>query len=203
MKPWVQVIIGILIGLLAAGLIILIAYPDPGIPIELSQPTDATGSQNPAVTPTLTDMLVQIGGQVRHPGVYSLSPYARLGELIDAAGGLTPQADQARVNFAAILEDGDYFYIPEVDETVPESAKNAPSHSDANEGNHIQYPLDLNTASQEELESLPGIGPAKAADIIAYREASGDFTTIEELTNVEGIGEATVDALREYLIITP
>jgi len=203
MKPWLQVIIWILIGVLAAGLIILIANPDPGVPILLSQPPTPTVSSTPGATPTLADIVVQIGGQVQNPGLYNLSPYSRLDDLISVAGGVTSQADLVRINHAAILEDGDYFFIPEVDEIIPETAKNAPKNSILDENTGIQYPLDLNTASQEELESLPGIGPAKAADIITYREEIGVFSTIDDLINVEGIGTLTLDTLRDYLIITP
>ena len=203
MKSWLQVVIWILIGLLAAGLVTLIAKPDPGVPITLSQPPTPTRLPMSDVTPTLSDILVQIGGQVVNPGVYTLAPYSGLDDLISKAGGLLPQADLVRINYAAIIQNGDYFYIPEVDEVIPETANNAPINSSFDENTGIQYPLDLNTASQDELESLPGIGPARAADIIFYREVVGAFSDIDELINVEGIGTATLESLREYLVITP
>jgi len=175
---WRYLLLGVIIGLLAAGAILLIAQPEKGTPIIL-QPAPAT------------------------PGVYPIEKSARLGDLITKAGGLTSQADLERVNHAALLRDGDYFYIPAIDEPFPETARNSPINAGLGDAATYEYPLDLNSASQEALEALPGIGPAKAADILEYREKIGRFSSLEELMEIDGIGAKTLESLEEFLIITP
>ena len=202
MKQWHQITLGVLIGLLASGLILLLSRPQQGKPVLLSPAPTPTQTLPPEPTASPAPLIVQIGGEIQSPGIYSITVQARLGDLIDLAGGLTAVADMKRVNYAAIIRDGDYFYIPAVDETIPNTARNAPQNSTANsEG--INFPLDLNQASQDELESLPGIGPTKAADIVAYRDQFGPFFSIDQLVEVPGIGEAIIDGLREYLVIAP
>jgi len=201
MKPWQFLLAGVLIGLLAAGLVLLISRPVKGIPITLSPPPSPTPTATPHPTATKTPIQVQIGGEILHPGIYALEIDSRLGTLIDKAGGLKVAADKLRINLAAICKDGDYFYIPSVGEEIPETACNAPQNVH-NEGTpEFTYPLNLNKASQEELESLPGIGPGKAQDILAYREAHGPFITIEDLLKVEGIGPKTLETLAEWLFL--
>lgn len=198
-KPWLLLLSGLLIGLLAAGIILLIAQPRQGEPITLLPAPTETSTDLTSTTRTPEPILVQIGGAVHSPGVYSLSSGARLDELIAAAGGVTSEADLIRINTTVKLADGDYYYIPTLDEDIPETATNSPGHVSNESG--FTYPLNLNTATLEELESLPGIGPSKAADILAYRDQHGPFTALEDLVNVPGIGEATVDSLRDFLIV--
>jgi len=203
MKPWQNLLTGVLIGLLAAGLIFLIASPIKGTPITLAPPPSPTPTDRPKPTPTPTLIIVQISGEVHYPGLYELDKDARFGDLIDLAGGLKASADRLRINRAALCTDGDYFYVPAVDEPIPETACNAPMSIHSNTSQAFSYPLDLNQATQEELESLPGIGPEKAKDILAYREHYGPFQSLDDLLMVEGIGEKTIDSLREFLIIEP
>lgn len=200
-KLWIVLLSGLLIGLLAAGLILLIAQPRQGVPITLMPAPTATATSLPLPSRTPQPVLVQIGGAVEEPGVYTLPSGARLEDLIFASGGLTSEADLEQINLTIKLRDGEYYYLPIPGENIPATAANAPNYL-ANAGNNnFSYPLDLNTANQEELESLPGIGPAKAADILAYREINGPFATLEDLANVTGIGEATIDNLRDYLFV--
>ena len=203
MKPWLTLIYGLLLGLLIGGLIILIANPSPGNAITLNPAPTATSTPLPSPTKTMEPILVQISGEVAAPGIYSLQKNARLDELIALAGGMTIEADLARVNEVALLHDGDYFYIPAEGEAIPETAANSSTNLTGDLDPQFEYPLDLNAADQEALESLPGIGPAKATDILAYREAHGGFTSIEELENVPGIGKATVESLLDYLYVEP
>lgn len=202
MKPWLYIISGVLIGLLTAGAVLLISQPDRGVPIILKPAPSPTPSLMPRPTTTPVPIIVQIKGQVSNPGIYSLQNEPRLVNLLLLAGGLTDFADENRVNEALILRDGDYIYIPRIDEPIPETAKNAPGNIQVNTL-HLDYPLDLNTASQADLETLPGIGPSKAADIIAYREQVGQFETVDDLINVPGIGPTIFDSVREYLIVEP
>ncbi len=200
-KPWMLILLGVLIGLFVTGGLLLIARPDLGTPIALHPAPSPTPTHPPLPTRTPEPILVQIAGAVQRPGVYALAEGSRLTDLITRAEGLAPDADLDRVNQVALLHDGTYFYIPAVGEAIPETAANAPGYSPAEAAEQYDYPLDLNQAGQEELESLPGIGPSKAADILNYREQSGPFASVDDLANVPGIGEATVESLREYLFV--
>lgn len=203
MKPWQYLLLGVLIGLLAVGTILLISQPVRGVAVTLQPAPTPTPTAEPKPTATPAPILVEINGQVVNPGVYAIEKDARLMDLISKAGGLTVQADKNRVNNVFILRDGDYFYIPASDENIPETARNAPGRSQTFEVAIFNYPLNLNTTSQEALETLPGIGPTKAQDIIAFREKEGLFNSLEELLNVPGIGPTTLESIREYLIIEP
>lgn len=203
MKSWQLLLFGILMGLLAAGLILLISSPIRGVPITLNPAPTPTYTLAPKATQTPTPIQVQIGGQVHHPGIYSIPKSTRLDELINLAGGLTQSADAVRINLAMICQDGDYFYIPALNELIPETAKNAPQNNPFTKTTEFSYPLDLNKASKEALESLPGIGPEKAEAIIAYRNKNGPFISVDDLLNVEGIGEKTLEALKELLFVEP
>ena len=203
MKSWLWLICGLLFGLLIGGVILLIANPAPGDAIALKPAPSATPSLPPSPTKTPEPMLAQISGEVLSPGIYPFQEGARLQDLIALAGGLTIGADEDRVNGAALLRNGDYFYIPAMDETIPETAANSPANMNINLDPQFEYPLDLNTANQEALESLPGIGPKKAEDILSYREQHGPFSSVDALVNVPGIGTITVDSLRDYLYVEP
>jgi competence protein ComEA len=203
MKPWQYLLTGVLIGLLATGAILLISQPDRGVAITLRPAPTPTHTAAPKPLATPSPILVLINGQVAMPGIYELEKESRLMDLVELAGGLTDQADIKRVNNVFILRDGDYFYVPAIDERIPETARNAPGNNPLDAPNTFDYPLNLNTATQEALESLPGIGPSKAKDIIAYREEMGAFQTVDDLLNVPGIGPTILEAIREYLIIEP
>mgnify|MGYP001049661741 CR=1 FL=1 len=203
MKQLYTIIFGIMIGLLAAGLILLISKPDQGQPITLNPAPTPTTTSQPKPTNTETPFRVQISGEIIHPGIYEIPPYSRLETLVQIAGGLTEGADVNRVNLALLLDDGDYVFIPEENQDIPDIARNAPINSLISSENTFSYPININTATQEEFESLPGIGPTKAADIIEYRQKIGAFSSIEELVDIHGIGPVTLENLREYLICEP
>lgn len=203
MKTWQQLLFGILLGLLAAGGILLLSQPPRGTPITLVPAPTPSVASPPKPSPTPIPITLQISGQVANPGVYQISRSARLGDLITLAGGETNQADIDRINYAALLQDGDYFYIPAPDEVIPETARNAPGNAHTNDGLMFTYPINVNEAPQEAFESLPGIGPIRAAEIIAYREQNGEFTSIEDLLNVPGIGPSILETIREFLTVEP
>jgi competence protein ComEA len=203
MKPWQTMTFGILIGLLASGLILLITSPKQGDPIALSPPPTPTNTQQPKPTDTLSPITVQISGEIIDPGVYTLGDSSRLSDLITLAGGLTKNADATRINYAAILNDGDFIYIAGEEEILPSISRDTTINLPTEESDAFIYPLNLNEATQEALESLPGIGEVKAAAIIAYRDLIGGFTTVDELIYVNGIGPATLDSIRDYLVIEP
>lgn len=188
-----------LIGLLAAGLILIIALPERGEPIVLNPAPTSTMTPLPKPTQTPAPIQVLIEGQVLVPGKYLIDKNARLSDLISRAGGVTNEADTIRINTVLRVYDGDYIYIPAIGEDIPDTACNAPGKSNKNSQLNFDYPIDINSSSAEALESLPGIGPAKAIDIITYREEVQLFNSIEDLLNVPGIGQATFESLRELI----
>jgi competence protein ComEA len=155
----------------------------------------ATGSAAPAsAAPTSAPIVVaQAAGAVMQPGLYRLAPGSRVDDLVRAAGGLAPDADPDRVNLAALVTDGEKIYIARVGEALPAGASGGGGSSSA------ASPIDLNTASIAQLDTLPGIGPATAQAIIDYRSQHGRFRSVDELLNVRGIGPAKLDELRSLV----
>ena len=183
MKTWQVLVLGILIGLLASAVILVVASEPRGEPIQLI----------PVATPT--EIVIYISGGVAHPGVYHLSPGSRIEQAVTAAGGLTAGADAGRADLARLLTDGDQVYIPNLGEQVESSIVAGSSLGIAS--------IDLNRATVEELDNLPGIGTVKAQSIITYRQTHGDFTSLDELLNVPGIGTALLEQIKPYLFISP
>src|SRR5215218_1128194 len=135
-------------------------------------------------------LVVHVAGAVRRPGVYRLRQGARVAEAVRRAGGARRRADLGAVNLAAELQDGRQVL-------VPVRAPGGGAVAAAGEGTAPGVPLDLNTATVEQLDELDGIGPATAQQIVAYREAHGGFGSVEELDQVPGIGETRLAALRD------
>src|SRR5574341_689072 len=175
------------IGLLIAGAIGLFALR--------WQPASSIVIEPPAPTATPGPVRVYISGAVVRADVYSLPPNAIVRDALDAAGGPALDADLDRVNLAAPLADGDHVYVPRVGETpsiaVPDSGGASASGG----------PVNINTATQEELEQLPGIGPSLAAAIIQYREEHGPFASIEDIQNVPGIGPTKFEAIKDLITV--
>ncbi len=153
-------------------------------------PRATAPSSVPAAADDGESMLVQAAGAVVSPGVYRLSGDPRVVDVIDAAGGLAPGADPNRLSLAAKVSDGERVYVPAVGEALPA----APSGAAADSG-----PIDLNTADEAALDALPGIGPATAKAIVAYRESHGPFTSVDQLLEVRGIGPAKLDQLADLV----
>lgn len=186
MKPIYLVIFGILVGLLAAGAILLINSPGRGTPLELP----------PA--PTQAPIVVDVSGAVAHPGVYQMPVGSRVEDAIEAAGGLLPEAYAETLNMAAPLTDGSKVLVPIWNEQ-PSSTGGGQTSA----GNTVQagLPVNINTASLESLMSLPGIGEVKAQAIIDYRTEHGPFTAPEDIQNVHGIGPSTYENLKDLITI--
>lgn len=189
MKDALKFALGVLIGLLLSGVILLVARPPEGNPVTLEPP------------PTPGPLTIHVTGAVVSPGVYQLPRSGRVETAIQAAGGLLAQADVGNINLAAPVEDGSQVDVPfiptptpTIDPTVvlvlPTAARSGPT---------IFNKVNINTASQEELESLPGIGPALATQIIAYRDANGPFKKIEDLVDVPGIGPKTYEKVKDLI----
>jgi len=191
MKSVWMAAVSILVGLLAAGLLELTSRPPRGAAIQLLPP------------PTPLPIRVHVSGAVAHPGVVALPPGSRVEDAIQAAGGLTSEARSEGLNLAAILQDGEKISVPASAGTTPPQGNN-PSPQNISNAQTADAPIpiiNINTATPEELELLPGIGPATAAKIIAYREENGTFSTIEEIQNVSGIGPVTFDKIKAYITV--
>lgn len=140
-------------------------------------------------------IVVDIKGAVARPGVYEINDTARVNDVVAMAGGFTKEADQTKVNLAAKVHDEMMIYVPARGETNVSSANPPLIPSSDSKKVHI------NTASEEEILQLSGIGPSKAAAIIAYREEHGPFEKVEDLLNVTGIGEKTLEKIREQIVV--
>lgn len=183
-RPGLAVVVAIA---LAAGLAWLALRPAP-LPVELTLPRATPAEARDTDRGPEGEVTVHAAGAVITPGVYRLSSGSRVSDLLAAAGGATPDADLDQLNLAARLADGERILVPRRGEVVPAAAGTAPGQAPAK--------VDLNTATAEELDKLPGIGPATAEAIIRHRETRGRFRSVTELLEVRGIGEAKLEQLR-------
>lgn len=149
-------------------------------------------------TEQVTEIYVQIDGAVKKPGVYTFSEESRVYELIEAAGGLLPEAYDLGINQAKRLADGEKIYV-----YTKEEIENGAGTTDTQnpKGQTDDGKVNINTASVEELMTLSGIGETRAKDIIAYRNAHGAFSLPEDLKNVSGIGDSTYNKIADAIIV--
>jgi competence protein ComEA len=179
-------IVGVLsVLLVTAGAVIYVRRPATQ-PIEIVEP-----SLTPV--PSSIALAVYVTGAVLNPGVYYLPEESRVQDALEAAGGPTVNADLDRVNLAQRVHDEDQIYFPEVGE------ENVPSASRGGSGEGL---ININTASAAELERLPGIGPVLAQSIVDYRQAHGPFGTVEEIMEVQGIGQGVFEDIRELITVS-
>ena len=153
-------------------------------------PEAAQGSEGPD-----SKAFVHAAGAVVRPGVYPVPTGARVTDVVDAAGGPAADADLQQLNLAAKVADGERVYVPRRGEIPPTPV--GPGTGDSGTGGSMPSgPVNLNTATPDQLEDLPGVGPATAQAILDYRKEHGRFTNVDELIDVRGIGEAKLAALR-------
>ena len=145
---------------------------------------------------TDSTIVVYICGAVKESKVITLKENSRICDAIDAVGGLTNEADLTNINLAYILEDGEKIYIPKKGEEI----LNIESSSYTNHSSSINK-ININTATQTELETIPGVGPSTALKIINYRKENGKFSKIEDIKNVSGIGDAKFENIKDYISI--
>lgn len=177
-------VVACLVGIVVAGALFL-RLAQPGDVV--APPARAAGS-----TPVAGTIFVHVAGAVRRPGVYELPVGARVHDAVEAAGGALRSADLSSVNFAAPAIDGSQVVIASKQRSSggPEMPlPNAPAL------------VNLNSADQAALESIPGIGPVTATAILRYRADIGAFTALEQLLEVDGIGPATIESLRPYITL--
>ena len=164
-----------------------------------------SGTAAPAVTPLPSPakstgavaaklLVIDVAGAVRRPGLYRLREGSRIDDAIAAAGGPTAKAQLDAVNLAAPIADGEQVVVP------GRGVAGAPAASPPAAGSSPSAPLDLNTATAEQLDSLPGIGPVTAQKILDYRQAHGAFHSVAELEGVPGIGPGRLSQLKGLVI---
>ena len=189
MKTIINVVIGLLAGLLVAGALYVTSRVPTGQPITMLP------------TPTTQPIYVFVIGAVKHPGVYKLPSGSRYVEAIQMAGGFLIDADIAQVNLARKLVDEEQIVVP--------GGTANPTPELTIGGNGLLFtptppagqPVNINTAGVDELDKIPGIGPTAAQKIIEYRTANGPFIRIEDLLKVPGIGPTILDEIRGQVTV--
>ena len=197
MNGWLErhkvLIVSLLSIAIVGGVVAWIAMrPNPG-PIVISTP-EPTPTPVPEPTSTPAPLRVYVTGAVERSDVYLLPAGSLVKDAIAAAGGATDGADLEQINLAIQVYDQQQIHVPRKGEQVTPVA--APVGVPSTTGK-----VDINTASVEELDTLPGIGPAIAQRIVDYRQEYGAFATIEDITNVKGIGEATFEEIKDLIAV--
>ena len=198
MKLRWQAVLWMIGALLAAGVLFLIARGPRGDHIVLNEP------------PTPAPVRVHVIGAVTLPGIYSLPTDSRVEDAIEAAGGLLPEADTQALNLAAFLQDCQQIFVPARAPTTAPAIPLTTPGPDSPPSQILPPPpavstatslVNINTATLEELDTLPGVGPVTAEKIIAHRQANGPFATIEAIMDVSGIGPVKFEAMRDLITI--
>ena len=149
-------------------------------------------------------IVIYITGAVKKEGIYEISENSRIADSIEIAGGLEENANIENMNLAYVLEDGMKIHIPSINENMNEIQDNTNEYITKENGDtqtvkNIYEKVNINTATQTELETLPGIGPSIALKIIDYRKENGKFNTIEDIKKVNGIGENKYSKIKELI----
>ena len=181
---------GILLGLFVALLIWVVARNPRGQAVTLRP------------VPTEKPIIIHVTGAVPRPGVYALAQGSRVQDAISAAGGFLADAEKGGINLARALEDGEQLDIPYVEGASPVIGTEVPPFA-LTEPSSSSELVNINTASQAELESLPGIGPTTAQKIIQHREQNGPFVSTEDIINVSGIGPGTYERIKNLITVGP
>jgi competence protein ComEA len=188
-------VLAVSVVLVVAGIWYLDRAP-PAPPVEEHLPLATVA---PAPTPSaIAELAIHAAGAVTNPGVYTVEAGARVADVVVAAGGLSPAADLDRLNLAAPVQDGQRVFVPRQGETVPEAADQTAPQGPGDTSSSVN----VNSATPEQLESLPGVGPATAAAIIERREKVGGFDTVEALLDVPGIGPAKLEGMRQHVRVS-
>ena len=179
---------------LAVGLVVLVVLvvaakvllrpPRPAVPL----PVRVAAPAGPASPPRL---FVNVVGAVRRPGLYTLKDGSRVADAVTRAGGPTPKAQIALLNLAARIADGEQIVVPRRGLATPGAA--------ASGGSAATGPVHLNSATLEQLDALPGVGPVTAQKILDYRQQHGAFSSVDELDAIPGIGPARLEQLRKLV----
>ncbi len=191
-RPYIAMVV--LFAIVLVGTILVLRQP-AAAPLTIITPTP-----RPSATPA--SVIVDVRGAVEKPGVYTLPAGSRLQDVLTQAGGVLPNAETRNLNLARRLNDGEQIYVPQVGEataTAPAIAgKGAPTSAATKTPPGT---ININTATLEELDVLPGIGPAIAQRIIDYRSQNGAFKQIDDLKKVRGIGDALFSQIKDMVTV--
>lgn len=170
----------------------------------------AVENNNEIVEEENNTIVVHITGEINYPGVVVLKEGARVVDAIEAGGGETDKADLSSLNLAYMLSDGEKIYVPNKEETSQESQEreyitSAKDNSEQSENGAkstgTNFKININTAKQEELTQITGIGESTAKKIIEYRTQNGKFKSIEDIKNIPGIGDSKFNAMKEEITV--
>ena len=199
-----------LVTALVLGAVVLFVRGDDNAPIQVLLPAQVQNApvqndgpvapQNNPPSGTGSALKVYVSGAVRNPGVYTLQQDDRLQDAVDAAGGFTSEAATESVNLAMRVRDEAHYHILRPGETPASSSASTPKDT-ASPQESCGGLIGLNVASVELLETLPGIGPVRAAAIVSSREKQGPFESVEEVNRVSGIGPATYEKIRDLVSV--
>ena len=151
--------------------------------------------------------MVYVSGAISQPGVYEAQQGDRLQDAVTAAGGLLPDADTSALNMASLVQDEQHYHFPTIDESKdpplnsPEVSTTNDNQTHTTDAPSPDNPLDLNTATFDQLQELPGIGAVKAHAIVDFRNAHGPFGEISEVTTVPGIGPVTLENIKHLITV--
>lgn len=165
---------------------------DPGARLAFGETTPTAG----APKSTGPELIIDVVGKVRRPGIVTVPKGARVYQAIEAAGGLKGRVDTASLNMARVLADGEQIIVGIEPVGAPAGAA-----AEGSAGAPAGAKVNLNTATSEQLDTLPGVGPATAQAILDWREENGRFGSVEDLLDVKGIGEATLAELRDHVSV--
>lgn len=146
------------------------------------------------------EIVVHVSGAVENEGIVVLEQGERISDAIEKAGGSKEEADLSKINLAQVLQDGVKVHIPSINDTE-EIYESYESIQGGNMTNQESGLVNINTATQSQLEELPGIGPSTALKIIEYIEENGKFSKIEDVQNVSGIGESKYNSMKDFIMV--
>ena len=150
------------------------------------------------------EIIIHITGEILNPGIVTLPKGSRISDAIKESGGVTILADVSKLNLAFELKDGQKVYVPSIEDEEDieyiqdDAGENVIVQDNISSNSSV---VNINLATQSELENLPGVGPSTAAKIIDYRNKNGDFKKIEDIMNVSGIGEAKFNSIKDYISV--
>lgn len=205
---------GVVLGL---GLVVWTQFLAPVQPVsaDLALPSSAQGAisknseksastSEPETSSSKTDLVVDVKGAVNKEGVYRLAADSRVTDAIKAAGGLTAQADKKSINLAQKISDEEVIYVANQGEDISVISTPSPSSATTDASGSKEETtekINLNTATLADLQTISGIGQKRAQDIIDYRDNNGGFKSVDDLTNVSGIGEKTLEKLKSEVSV--
>lgn len=191
-------IVALIILCIAASIFFVGGFSSGGIQVEKAEAQNQAQESQEAYKQPVQLIYVHVAGCVQTPGMYELKTGARLAEAIQAAGGFTEEAAAESVNLAREIKDGEQIIVANKNGL---GAQDARSQASTGLSNDATGKVNINTADETKLQTISGIGPSKAKKIIDYRETNGPFKSITDLSKVSGIGEKTLESIKDQICV--